>query len=186
MRKRSARHCPRRKSIHRRETGIAGICFVPDGKYSEFIDRYLAHEIVPMNCRSRRDRHAKGEKMASIRAFIVTRSASGAGLESRMKTAYVLQIERARNQIIVGEKDELDSLEFVAKGVNWIALRAAEPVRADVKVRYRHDPAPRPFTLSKITAPGSYLTSRSARSRRGSDVFLLWRGSRWRRLDREI
>jgi len=59
------------------------------------------------------------------------------------KPLYVLQIERAKNQIIVGEVDELESTEFFAKGVNWVAFdQSREPVRADVKVRYRHEPAP--------------------------------------------
>ena len=58
------------------------------------------------------------------------------------KPLYVLQIERARNQIIVGEAEELDSIEFIAKGVNWVAFGTpSEPVRAEVKVRYRHEPA---------------------------------------------
>jgi tRNA-specific 2-thiouridylase len=59
------------------------------------------------------------------------------------KPLYVVQIERAKNQIIVGEADELESVEFTAKGVNWVAFdNPSEPVRADVKVRYRHEPAP--------------------------------------------
>jgi tRNA-specific 2-thiouridylase len=58
------------------------------------------------------------------------------------KPLYVVQIERLKNQIIVGEADELESGEFVAKGVNWVAFdEPAEPVRANVKVRYRHEPA---------------------------------------------
>ncbi|MBA3633025.1 MAG: tRNA 2-thiouridine(34) synthase MnmA, partial [Acidobacteria bacterium] len=59
------------------------------------------------------------------------------------KPLYVLQIERAKNQIIVGEKDELDAIEFLAKGVNWVAFdEPGESIRASVKVRYRHEPAP--------------------------------------------
>jgi tRNA-specific 2-thiouridylase len=58
------------------------------------------------------------------------------------KPLYVVQIERARNQIIVGEADELETTEFTAKGVNWVAFdEPAEPVRSVVKVRYRHEPA---------------------------------------------
>jgi tRNA-specific 2-thiouridylase len=42
----------------------------------------------------------------------------------------------------VGEADELESIEFVAKGVNWVAFdEPTEPVRAEVKVRYRHEPS---------------------------------------------
>jgi tRNA-specific 2-thiouridylase len=37
----------------------------------------------------------------------------------------------------------LESTEFVARGVNWVAFdEPAKPVRAAVKVRYRHDPSP--------------------------------------------
>jgi tRNA-specific 2-thiouridylase len=58
------------------------------------------------------------------------------------KPLYVLQIERAKNQIIVGEADDLDSIEFNAKGVNWVAFDdPSQPVRAEVKIRYRHEPA---------------------------------------------
>ena len=72
------------------------------------------------------------------------------------KPLYVLQIERAKNQIIVGEADELDSIEFIAKGVNWVAFDVpTEPVLAEVKVRYRHEPAratiyPLPETRARI------------------------------------
>ena len=47
------------------------------------------------------------------------------------------------HKIIVGEESELDSNGFIAAGVNWISFDTpAEGVRADVRIRYRHDPAP--------------------------------------------
>jgi len=119
------------------------ICFVPDGKYSEFIDRYLEHE-------------GRGEEMPEGGEIVNTAGQTigahtgihrytigqrrGLGI-AHEKPLYVVQIERAKNQIIVGEADELDSIEFTAKGVNWVAFdEPSEPVRALVKVRYRHDP----------------------------------------------
>lgn len=121
------------------------ICFVPDGKYSEFIDRYLDHEdrmsempaageIVSTSGKT------LGEHTGIHRYTIGQRRGLGIAHE---KPLYVVQIEHAKNQIIVGEANELESLEFVAKGVNWVAYdEPLEPVRADVKVRYRHEPAP--------------------------------------------
>jgi len=121
------------------------ICFVPDGNYSGFIDRYLEHE-------NRLDElpaggeivNSKGEKIGEhtgIHRYTIGQR-RGLGI-AHEKPLYVVQIERARNQIIAGEKEELDCLEFTAKGVNWVAFDApSEPVRAEVKVRYRHDPAP--------------------------------------------
>ncbi len=121
------------------------ICFVPDGKYSEFIDRYLEHENRSDELPPKGDIvNTKGEKLnehSGIHRYTIGQR-RGLGI-AHEKPLYVLQIERARNQIIVGEKEELDSLEFTAKGVNWVAFDTPEePVRASVKVRYRHEPAP--------------------------------------------
>lgn len=121
------------------------ICFVPDGKYAEFIDRYLEHENRADELPKAGDIvNAKGEKLnehQGIHRYTIGQR-RGLGI-AHEKPLYVLQIERAKNQIIVGEKEELDELEFIAKGVNWVAFDAPEkPVRASVKVRYRHEPAP--------------------------------------------
>jgi len=49
--------------------------------------------------------------------------------------------------VTVGSQDELLSSEFTAAGVNWISIgEPAEPVRADVRVRYRHNAAPATIT----------------------------------------
>jgi tRNA-specific 2-thiouridylase len=120
------------------------ICFVPDGNYSGFIDRYLEHEDrldeLPAGGEIvNRDGEKIGEHTGIHRYTIGQRRGLGIAHE---KPLYVVQIERAKNQIIAGEKEELDCLEFTAKGVNWVAFDAPdEPVRAEVKVRYRHDPA---------------------------------------------
>lgn len=121
------------------------ICFVPDGKYSEFIDRYLDHE-------GRADELPIGGEIVSTDGETVGthtgihRYTIGQRRGLRIandKPLYVLQIERAKNQIIVGEAEDLDSIEFIAKGVNWVAFDGpTEPVRAQVKIRYRHEPAP--------------------------------------------
>jgi tRNA-specific 2-thiouridylase len=121
------------------------ICFVPDGKYSEFIDRYLEHEGRSQELPTNGDivdtsGGVVGSHTGIHRYTIGQRRGLGIANE---KPLYVIQIERARNQIIVGEADELESIEFVARGVNWIAFDdPREPVRANVKVRYRHEPAP--------------------------------------------
>lgn len=121
------------------------ICFVPDGKYSEFIDRFLDHEgresEIP---KSGEIVNTAGERVGShsgIHRYTIGQR-RGLGI-AHEKPLYVVQIERARNRIIVGEANELESLEFTAKGVNWVAFdEPKEPVRSLVKVRYRHEPAP--------------------------------------------
>ena len=59
----------------------------------------------------------------------------------------MLGINSDNNQVIVGGDDELSRKEFTAAGVNWIAFDgAAEDVRAEVRVRYRHTAAPATIT----------------------------------------
>lgn len=121
------------------------ICFVPDGKYSEFIDRYLKAEDREDDLPKGGDIvNAEGKKLGEhtgIHRYTIGQR-RGLGI-AHEKPLYVVQIERLKNQIIVGEKENLGSLEFVAKGVNWVAFdEPSEPVQAKVKVRYRHEPAP--------------------------------------------
>jgi tRNA-uridine 2-sulfurtransferase len=146
MQKEEARNIAREAKLYTAEKQESQeICFVPDGKYSEFIDRYLDHE-------------GRGDEMPACGEIVSTageRLGTHTGIHrytvgqrrglgiAHEKPLYVVQIERAKNQIIVGEEDELDAIEFTARGVNWIAFDTpAEPVRAQVKIRYRHDPAP--------------------------------------------
>jgi tRNA-uridine 2-sulfurtransferase len=125
------------------------ICFVPDGKYSEFIDRYLdqqgrAAELPKHGEIVSTSGETVGEHTGIHRYTIGQRRGLGIANETPL---YVVQIERARNRIIVGAADELDSEAFTAGGVNWVAFeKPRDPVRADVKVRYRHDPAPATIT----------------------------------------
>jgi tRNA-specific 2-thiouridylase len=134
------------------------ICFVPDGKYSEFIDRYLTHE------GREHQLPAAGEIVTTAGKTVGTHTGlhrytigqrRGLGIAYE-KPLYVVQIERSRNQIVVGEADDLDSTEFTARGVNWVAFDTpAEPVRTYVKVRYRHEPSqatvyPLPDTLARV------------------------------------
>jgi tRNA-uridine 2-sulfurtransferase len=120
------------------------ICFVPDGDYAGFIDRYLESE-------SQTDRLpgageivntsgvAIGEHSGIHRYTIGQRRGLGiAGAQP----LYVIGINAANNQVLVGHHEELLSDEFTAAGVNWIAFDdPTEPVRAEVRVRYRHTAA---------------------------------------------
>ncbi|MBA3806426.1 MAG: tRNA 2-thiouridine(34) synthase MnmA, partial [Acidobacteria bacterium] len=121
------------------------ICFVPDGNYAGFIDRYLeaegqserlpgAGEIV----------NTRGEtlgKHQGIHRYTIGQR-RGIGIASE-RPLYVLSIDAARNRVTVGGQEELLRAEFIAAGVNWVAFDEPDkPVRADVRVRYRHQPAP--------------------------------------------
>ncbi len=125
------------------------ICFVPDGNYAGFIDRYLAAENeterLPGNgAIVNAQGNQIGEHGGIHRYTIGQRRGLGIAHE---RPLYVVNIDAARNRVVVGEKEELLSREFTAAGVNWVAFDEPDaPVRAAVKVRYRHDPAPATIT----------------------------------------
>lgn len=121
------------------------ICFVPDGDYAGFIDRYLAAE-------QQTDRMPRGGDIVTSNGDVIGTHTGihrytigqrrGIGV-SQPRPLYVLGIDTAKDQVIVGYDEDLLSEEFTAAGVNWIALdNPAEPVRAEVRVRYRHTAAP--------------------------------------------
>ncbi len=120
------------------------ICFVPDGNYAGFIDRYLEAE--------NSDQRLPGQgQIVDTRGEVLGRhdgihhytvgQRRGIGISSE-RPLYVLSIDAARNRVLVGEQEELLSREFTAAGVNWIAFaEPTAPVQAQVRIRYRHTEA---------------------------------------------
>src|SRR5689334_14600614 len=96
------------------------ICFVPDGDYAGFIDRYLASE-------EQSDRvPGEGEIVTSDGSVIGTHGGihrytigqrRGIGI-ANTRPLYVLGVDSETNRVVVGYDDELLSGEFLAAGVN--------------------------------------------------------------------
>jgi len=113
------------------------ICFVPDGDYAGFIDRYLeaedaterlpgAGEIVDTAGR------VIGWHTGIHRYTIGQRRGIGIADE---RPLYVISLDAEKNRITVGSGEELLSREFTAAGVNWISLEdPREPVQAEVRI----------------------------------------------------
>lgn len=60
---------------------------------------------------------------------------------------YVINIDIDKNEVVVGEKEELKSEAFLVREINWISGDApADQIIANVKMRYRHE-----GVLCKIT-----------------------------------
>ena len=57
---------------------------------------------------------------------------------------YVLEIDAARNRVVVGPREELYSRALAAGDLNWVGWAAApaEPFRCQVQIRQRHQAAP--------------------------------------------
>ena len=120
------------------------ICFVPDGNYAGFIERYLAAEDASDRLPGNgeiidREGAVVGQHAGVHRYTIGQRRGIGIAAPDPL---YVVNINAENNQVVVGNQAELLSQEFTAAGVNWVAFEPPnEPVRAEVRVRYRHTPA---------------------------------------------
>jgi tRNA-specific 2-thiouridylase len=146
MSKPDAREAARRNDLAVAEKAESQeICFVPDGDYAGFIDRYLAAEHQDDRLPGTGEIVSTGGELigehAGLHRYTIGQR-RGIGISSA-QPLYVTGIDSKNNRIIVGNQDELLSEEFTAAGVNWIACaNPAGPVRAEVRVRYRHRAAP--------------------------------------------
>lgn len=125
------------------------ICFVPDGNYAGFIDRYLAAEDETERLPGEGEIvNTQGEvlnKHGGIHRYTIGQR-RGIGVSSE-RPLYVISIDAEKNRVVVGSQDELLREEFTAAGVNWVAFaEPCAPVRAEVRVRYRHTAAPATIT----------------------------------------
>jgi len=125
------------------------ICFVPDGNYAGFIDRYLEAEDEGERLPGEGEIvNAEGEvlsKHGGIHRYTIGQR-RGIGISSE-RPLYVISIDAEKNQVVVGSQDELLRAEFTAAGVNWVAFdEPGESIKAEVRVRYRHTAAPATLT----------------------------------------
>jgi tRNA-specific 2-thiouridylase len=141
------------------------ICFIPDGDYARFIDRYLEEDD---------ERRASENDLPVFKSppiqidnlgapkpvpgDIVTTAGKvigrhqgihrytvgqrrGIGVSSP-DPLYVVRVDAKNNRVVVGSSDDLLKREMTVERVNWIAIDdLVEPVRVAVKIRSRAEEA---------------------------------------------
>lgn len=120
------------------------ICFVPDGNYAGFIDRYLEAEGEEARVPERGEIvNSRGEVLGTHDGIHRYTVGQRRGIRvAHPRPLYVLSVNAEQNRVVVGSEEELGSREFTAAGVNWVAFdEPAAPVSAEIRVRYRHTPA---------------------------------------------
>src|SRR6516225_3459807 len=120
------------------------LCFVPNGNYVQFIHAYSQEVGKPISDTQgdivTEDGAVLGHH-AGVHNYTVGQR-KGLGFATG-KPVYVLAIDPEKNLIIVGEDDSLRTTSFEIEKVNWISTAAPSvPLRAQVKIRHKHDPSP--------------------------------------------
>ena len=119
------------------------ICFVPDNDYGKFLQQAKLvekhrGEIVNL----------QGQVLGEHDGieFYTIGQRKGLGISSP-KPLYVIELDAARNRVIVGDDAALARDEFTAARCNWIAFDAPPAAfDASVKIRYNHPGTPATVT----------------------------------------
>ena len=134
------------------------ICFIPDGNYARFIERYLdedktqtagRNELPVLNQDS--SQLAPGDIVTTAGEVIgrhqgihryTVGQRKGLGIAAP-QPLYVIQVDARENRVVVGSSDDLLKTEMVVRRVNWISIKElTEPLRVTVKIRSRAEEAP--------------------------------------------
>ncbi len=115
------------------------ICFVPDGDYAGFIERYSKKTAVPGDFIDS-DGKILGRHKGIIRYTVGQRKGLGISLG---KPAFVSRIDPVNNTVTLGDEELLFSDELYATDINLIAVpEISSPIRVTAKVRYSAKEAP--------------------------------------------
>ena len=110
------------------------ICFVPNGRYADFIERYTGKTFPPGDFIDRSGKKL-GEHRGVIRYTVGQRRGLGLALPEPL---YVSRVNPEDNTVTLAPEPELYSKALIATDINLISVPCLrEPVRLKAKVRYR-------------------------------------------------
>lgn len=115
------------------------ICFIPDGDYASFIERYTGKKFPRGNFIDR-EGHILGTHGGMIRYTVGQRKGLGIALGKPM---FVCAKDVVANTVTLGENKDLFSRALTARQINLIACdRLETPTRVTAKIRYQQSEQP--------------------------------------------
>ena len=126
------------------------ICFVPDGDYAAFLERYTGKP-YPSGDVLDLSGQVIGQHRGAVRFTIGQRKGLGLALN---EPVYVCRKDMTANTVTVGPEQTLFDRELWANDMNWISIdRLSKPMRVYAKIRYRQTEQPAtvyPYENGKI------------------------------------
>jgi len=114
------------------------ICFVPDGKYSNVVERLEPSAAKPGEIVDHQGR-VLGRHPGVIHFTVGQRK--GLGLAGNGEPLFVLALDAARARVVVGPRDGLSARTVMLRDVNWLGGNE-ETIDCAVKVRSMRPPVP--------------------------------------------
>lgn len=119
------------------------ICFVPDDDYGRFLRQA---KLVEMHRGEIVDLHGRVLGHHDGIEFYTIGQRRGLGV-SAPKPLYVVDLDPARNRVVVGDETDLSRKEFRVERCNWIPwLAPPESLEVIAKIRYNHPGTPATVT----------------------------------------
>ncbi|MBQ4464768.1 MAG: tRNA 2-thiouridine(34) synthase MnmA [Oscillospiraceae bacterium] len=125
--------------LNARKKDSQDICFVPDGDYAGFLERFTGRT-YPAGDFVYRGEEVVGEHRGIIHYTVGQRKGLGVSMGHPV---YVTEIDTAENRVILGENSDLFSDSLIADDVNLISVPKLDtPTSVCAKIRYRHKEQP--------------------------------------------
>ena len=109
------------------------ICFVPEGRYAEVVERIRPGAAEPGEIRHQ-DGRLLGRHDGVIHFTVGQRRGLGIAAAEPL---YVLKIDAARRQVVVGPKASLAATGASLREINWLSDEPARPEGEAVEVKFR-------------------------------------------------
>ena len=120
--------------VNARKRDSQDICFVPDGDYMAFLQRFTGEDPVPGNFLDENGKIVGTHKGA---AGYTLGQRKGLGL-AMGAPVYVCGKDMQANTVTVGPESTLFRRELIARDMNWMTMEAlTEPIRVKAKARSR-------------------------------------------------
>lgn len=115
------------------------ICFIPDNNYGRFIEESTDATITEGNFVD-----TEGNIIGKHRGIIYYTVGQRKGLNLALgKPAFVVKIDPVKNEVVIGDNEDVFSKQLVANNVNFMSIeKLTSPMKVMAKIRYSHIAAP--------------------------------------------
>lgn len=115
------------------------VCFIPDNNYGKFLTEQGKVKPKKGNIVLQEDGSILGEHEGLIYYTIGQRKGLGVSYKEPL---YVIKLDKEKNEVIVGNEEQLYSKELYAKDLNFLLdIDLSKGIEIEAKVRYRSKPA---------------------------------------------
>lgn len=122
-------------------------CFI-EGTYTDFLlEKISAPQVLPGDIFDISGKNM-GRKHKGLIYYTIGQR-SGLGLTTE-KPVYVIKMDVKNNALIVGSKEHIYSKELFVENIKWAGAKPSFPLKADVKIRRMHKPAPAEIVDDKV------------------------------------